>query len=574
MKNDFTSLSSKSELAEFLDITVKQLDYNAYNVDEKYNTFTIPKKRGGTREIFAPIPSLKSIQKKLAKEIYVLYNPKRHVHSYIKKKGIRTNAKIHIKQYYVLNIDLQDFFPSINFGRVSGMFKSHPFNFNDEISYLLAQICCHKNFLPQGSPTSPIISNFICRSLDNQLKSLAKTSKCYYTRYADDITFSTRMRSFPSELASYSSGTLELGKELIQIIEDNGFTVNSNKNCLRRNHEHQFVTGLTVNEKLNVKRRFIKQLRAMLYAWEKHGLDKAALEHFKKYSRRHKDKEDNALFIKIIEGKLHFLADIRGKDDDIFKKYVGQFKKLSPVPIMSQYIGYQGDKILVYTEGNTDWMHLKNALNRFNANYDYEAISSSIKIHEYDENHTIGDTILKNLLHGYLVSGNPQAIIGIFDSDNLSSIGEFSPVQGKRYQKFDDRVYTFFLPKPPHRRTKKNCIEHYYKDVDLKIEDENGRRIYLSDEFDNQSGELKAGGGITCYQNARKLGLIEGIIDSQVRDSEERSLALSKKAFAANILNKHENYKKVDITYFRLIFDTIHEILQDIESNVKKAKAS
>lgn len=574
MKNDFTSLTSKKELAEFLDITIKQLDYNAYNVDEKYNTFTIPKKRGGTREIYAPIPSLKSIQKKLAKEIYGLYIPKRHVHSYLKKKGIRTNAKVHLKQNYVLNIDLQNFFPSINFGRVSGMFKSHPFNFNDEISYLLAQICCHKNFLPQGSPTSPIISNFICRSLDNQLKTLAKRGKCYYSRYADDITFSTRMRSFPRELANFSNENLELGKELIDIITDNGFKLNSNKSCLRRNHEHQFVTGLTVNEKLNVKRKFIKQLRAMLYAWEKHGLEKATKEHFKKYSRRHRDKDDKTLFIKIIEGKLHFLADIRGKDDSIFKKYVGQFKKLSPTPTLGQYIGYQGKNILVYTEGNTDWMHLKNALSSFNANYQYVALASSISIHEYDENYSVGDSNLKNFLVSHLISRNPQPIIGIFDSDNINSLGEFKPVSGRRFQKFNNCVYTFYLPRPPHRKTNKNCIEHYYKDEDLTIEDENGRRIYLSDEFDSQSGELKVDNKVTCYQSLRKLSKFEGIIDSQVRDSEQNSLALSKKGFAANILNKNENFKKVDIRSFRLIFDIIHDILQDVEFNNTQTKTN
>ncbi|WP_375325818.1 reverse transcriptase domain-containing protein [Flagellimonas sp. GZD32] len=566
MKKNFTDLNTKKDLAEFLDITIKQLDYNAYNEVKKYNKFHVPKKNGRKREIYAPIPSLKTIQKKLSKELSKLYIPKKHVHSYTEKKGIRTNAKIHINQRFVFNIDLENFFPAINFGRVSGVFKAPPFNFNDEVAYLLAQLCCHENSLPQGSPCSPIISNLICRSLDNDLKSLAKNNKCFYSRYADDITFSTNLRKFPKSLCKIINDEIQIGEKLVEIIYKNGFNINPNKSSLRRPYEHQYVTGLTVNKKVNVNRKFLKQVRAMLHAWEIYGLSKAAQEHFDKYSVRHKNKKDDSLFIKIIKGKLLFIADIRGKNDPVFKKLLAKFKVLAPKDPLKNYLSYQGDKILVYSEGNTDWMHLKHALESFNVIDNYLQVNSAIKIYEYDESLTIGDKKLMEILRGYLLSDNTRPIIGVFDSDNPQTLGEFNPTRNRKYLNFDNRVFTFYLPQPFHRKTDKNCIEHYYKNHDLCIKDEYGRRIFLSNEFNDQSGEHVEMENVRCDFGQKKLRMNDGIIDSKVYDLEERSLALSKKDFARNILSKHDNFKKVNIDSFRLIFDRIQEIIKDIES--------
>lgn len=572
MSNTFLNIKTKSDLAAFLNITKKKIDYNAYNVEKKYVEFFINKRSGGKRKILAPINSLKDIQKSLSKELLLLYNVKPHVHSYIPKRGIRTNAKLHVNQKYILNLDLKNFFPSINFGRVYGMFLSHPFNFNKDIAGLLAQLTCHKNELPQGSPTSPIISNLICRNLDNDLRDIAKKNKCFYTRYADDITFSTRLYKFPNKLATLKENKVFLSKELKKIITDNGFNLNDKKVSIRQKFERQYVTGLTVNTKLNTKRKFIKSLRAKLYAWEKFGLEKASEEHFTKYSIKHKGKKSSELFIKIIEGKLLFLSDIRGKNDQLFKSFLNKFESLKPGNSLSKYLSYQGEKIQLFTEGNTDWIHIKHALDSLCViDLKYVNLRDSIKIVEYDSNYSVGDTKLKNILEGHLVSKKEVPIIGLFDSDNINNLGEFAPKKEFSYKNFENRVFTFYLPKPTHRKTTKNCIEHYYKDEDLKIVDENGRRLFLSNEFNLENGQLKTNDKLRYIHSHKKLKNPEYIIDEGVRNSNDESFALSKKDFALNIKNKSEKFKKVNVNSFRLIFDTLLLIIKQIdESNKKK----
>src|SRR5690606_12917628 len=148
------------------------------------------------------------------------------------------------------------------------------YRLNDEVATILAQICCHNGILPQGAPTSPIISNMICVRLDAKLQQLAKEHQCTYSRYADDITFSTNRSSFPSALAYLSDiGQIEIGNELSIIIEENGFQINPKKTRLQSKHQRQEVTGLTVNRYPNVQRRYIKQIRGILHAWKKYGLD-------------------------------------------------------------------------------------------------------------------------------------------------------------------------------------------------------------------------------------------------------------------------------------------------------------
>jgi RNA-directed DNA polymerase len=179
-------------------------------------------------------------------------------------KNIVDNAQRHKKKRWVLNIDLDNFFPSINFGRVRGMFLKKPFYVPESVATLLAQICCYGNNLPQGAPTSPIISNMICAKMDSELQDLAWTCRCFYTRYADDITFSTTLPDFPVQIAKvHSLLDIELGKELKGIIESNGFNINPNKTRAFSYKQRQEVTGLTVNKRPNVRRKYIMQVRAI-----------------------------------------------------------------------------------------------------------------------------------------------------------------------------------------------------------------------------------------------------------------------------------------------------------------------
>src|SRR3989338_2322638 len=193
LRAEFFALESRKDVADLLEVSDKQLIYHLYiaSASERYVTFQIPKKTSGVREISAPASALKIVQQKLNQVLQSVYEPKPSVHGFTLTKSIVSNAKVHAGRKYVFNIDLKDFFPSINFGRVRGLFIGFPYNRNTAVATVLAQICCFNNQLPQGAPTSPTVSNMICAKLDAQLQQLAKRYKCTYTRYADDITFST-----------------------------------------------------------------------------------------------------------------------------------------------------------------------------------------------------------------------------------------------------------------------------------------------------------------------------------------------------------------------------------------------
>ncbi len=232
----------------------------------------------------------------------------------------------------MLNIDLKDFFPSINFGRVRGVFISKPYSLHADAATVLAQICCHDGELPQGAPTSPIISNMICKRLDNELYRLAKKLNYSYTRYGDDITFSTTKSRFSKQVVAYTfednDSEIKLGKKLEEIIISNGFEINLQKVRLFNQTSRQEVTGLTVNEKINVRRKFVRQVRAMLYACEKFGEDKAQKEYYEKYDKKLGRGEPLPKFSTIIAGKIAYLKMIRGERDKVYRKLVNKYRGL------------------------------------------------------------------------------------------------------------------------------------------------------------------------------------------------------------------------------------------------------
>ena len=168
------ALPISRDVAKLLDYRYSALVYQLYKVsdDEKYETFEIPKKAGGSRTITVPSRVLKLIQRRLAEVLQNTYKPKPVVYGFVPGKNIVDNAKMHKKKNWVLNIDLEDFFSSINFGRVRGMFIGKPYNLPASVATVLAQICIYKNQLPQGAPTSPVVSNMICAKMDSELQDL------------------------------------------------------------------------------------------------------------------------------------------------------------------------------------------------------------------------------------------------------------------------------------------------------------------------------------------------------------------------------------------------------------------
>ncbi|AFZ23440.1 Reverse transcriptase (RNA-dependent DNA polymerase) [Cylindrospermum stagnale PCC 7417] len=343
LRERFYSLTKPIDIAHLLGISYRRLVYHIYLVEpeKRYKTFDIPKKSGGIRQISTPITALKLIQRKLNQVLQAVYQTKPSVHGFVSGKNIVSNAQAHAKKRYVLNLDIKDFFPSVNFGRVRGMFMAKPYNLHPDVATVLAQICCHNNQLPQGAPTSPIITNMICAKMDSQLQRLAKDCKATYTRYADDMTFSTTLPKFPEELAyivaEEECKKIVIGNRLTAVINENGFEVNQQKNRLQVKGNHQEVTGLTTNLFPNVDRKYVRQVRAMLYAWAKFGLEAAENEYFEKYlfKSRLPIKKD-LKFQQILRGKIEFIGIVKGKNDFIYQKYSNQYKILTKLSISNK----------------------------------------------------------------------------------------------------------------------------------------------------------------------------------------------------------------------------------------------
>lgn len=425
--------------------------------ENRYLSFSIKKKSGGERRISAPVFTLKLIQTVLNTILNCVYEPREYVTGFVPQKSIVDNAKIHTGKNYVFNIDLKDFFPSIELHRIKKVLMLEPFslssskkiqlkvrkftlengetivikfreipkvgiitgkrffeknklyvykiefeegffeifdkkvldkssvvlcyqgeseawkmleyksiekalknksfedllpteiNQREKLAFLIANLCCHvenisdaflhkdksgnkdldrslkenlkqRAFLPQGSPTSPIISNIICQNLDRRLNGLSKKVGAKFSRYADDITFSANKDVF----------NLDFKTEMRRIIEDQKFTINESKVRLQGLGHRQEVTGLIVNEKVNVSKKYIREVRAMLNNWEKLGYEKASVifKQFYKVNKGHV-KNESAIFRNVLWGKLQFLKMVRGKEDPNVMKYWVQFERLA-----------------------------------------------------------------------------------------------------------------------------------------------------------------------------------------------------------------------------------------------------
>lgn len=333
----FKDIKSKKELAFFFGFTLEKWNYLLYKLDshDKYTKFEIPKKNGEPRIIHAPNYHILYIQKKLLICLKHFYKPRLSTHGFINKKNIVSNATPHENARFVFNLDLKDFFPTIHFGRIRGLLNNWPFNFPLEVASDIANLCCVDGRLPQGSPTSPILSNMICRKLDGKLEYFAKKHHCFYTRYADDITFSSRKKKFPPEIAipnPENPNIYETSKEIRLIIESHKFEINTSKVRLQHRSQRQEVTGLTVNKKVNVPRLHVRQVKSMLHAWRKFGYDKASSEFITKYDKKfRKQPLNNLSFKEVIRGKINFIKLVRGENDIIYQNLLSQFQILDPI---------------------------------------------------------------------------------------------------------------------------------------------------------------------------------------------------------------------------------------------------
>jgi RNA-directed DNA polymerase len=341
----------------------------------RYTSYTIPKKSGGTRQIDVPAPQLKKLQRHLAnllgeceKAINESYDNRRPLaHGFRAGCSIMTNARVHKCKRYVFNLDLEDFFPSLNFGRVRGFFiHNQHFKLDPAVATAIAQIACHNNSLPQGSPCSPIISNLVTNFLDIRLAKLAKKSGCTYSRYADDLTFSTNAKTFPNSIAlpGYGSWAWIVGATLKKVIEDAGFKINTTKTRMHFRPSRQLVTGLVVNKKVNVKPEYWRSARSMANSAFRTGT------YFRPSIYPDLPPNDGndpppITTLTQLEGILNHIANVR----DFADARSAQEKRNAPTAAMRLYRRFLHFKYfaalnrpLVICEGKTDSIYLKCAL--------------------------------------------------------------------------------------------------------------------------------------------------------------------------------------------------------------------
>jgi RNA-directed DNA polymerase len=300
----------------------------------RYRPFEIPKKGGGVREIRSPIPEIKVLQRRLHEILLQIYEPKRSTHGFALGRSILTNARVHVGANNVLNLDLANFFPSIHIGRVIGRFRAKPFECPKKGATILAQLCCDNGYLPQGAPTSPTISNLICSGMDIELQRFANQRRCRYTRYADDITFSTHSRSFPSDIAvrpGMADGSIVVGPILEGIINNHDFHINHAKVRLQTRSQRQVVTGLKVNRFPNPSRKLLSEIRAMLHALEKFGPELAQRDYVRRVSKLHRASyRGEASFLHALRGKIHFIGAIRGRSSPTFIRFARKLRHFAP----------------------------------------------------------------------------------------------------------------------------------------------------------------------------------------------------------------------------------------------------
>lgn len=278
MINELRSCSDRKDLAVLLGVKPSELSYLLYIMPNatKYTPFCISKKNGGTRNILAPTPRLKFIQRQLLDLLYECEEDYTSAHSnpnlsfgFRRNHSIYDNAYRHRCRSYVFNIDIEGFFDQFNLGRVRGFFiKDRRFALHPNVATTIAQIACFDDKLPQGSPCSPHIANLCSTFFDLRMVRFLRPLRCRYSRYADDITISTDLSYFPSLVAIANNNDAQgwcVSDELNDLFQRSGFTINTSKLRMGRYFSRQMVTGLVVNDRPNVSREYYTTTRAMCH---------------------------------------------------------------------------------------------------------------------------------------------------------------------------------------------------------------------------------------------------------------------------------------------------------------------
>ncbi|WP_192357301.1 retron Ec67 family RNA-directed DNA polymerase/endonuclease [Mesorhizobium mediterraneum] len=521
----YRKATSLIDISHVLALEPAHISFALYKLDKpgfapKYTEFSVAKKAGGERTIKAPHKALKAVQKRLAQDLLMIEQQleatrvKRSdcilAHGFKKKLSIMTNGENHRHRRYVFNIDLKDFFPTINFGRVRGFFMKHKsFELQESVATILAQIACHNNQLPQGSPCSPVISNLIASVLDIRLNELAHQYNCTYTRYADDITFSTSEQNFPTAIGRRDVGSVNLweaGPKLLKTIQRAGFELNPTKTRMQHSYSRQEVTGVVVNQKVNIAADYYDEVAAMCHHLFMDG------ECFIKISGA-----KQPFPIKKLRGRLAYIYQVRGKGPKVIQKgedgeSKGTQKFWASFNLFERFLNYADlyavDRPLVLCEGVTDNIYIKSAIQALAVAYPTLTSPSGelkVKLFKYTKTSTAvqqlggGSGELLKLITKYHLrtnkfkAGGKHPLIVIVDLDEGSKT-IFKEVEKKTGKKigtqpwfhWDKNLYIVPIPKvggadtPIERLFPQALLEATYdgKTFDLTNSEKDGSKFF------------------------------------------------------------------------------------------------
>ena len=282
-ENKLFLIKDAKDLASKMGISLKELRFLTYTQKlsnrTDYVRFKMLKKSGGFREISAPKPQLKRLQYWILENILNKVSVSEEAHGFVAKRSIVSNAKPHLQKAVVINCDLENFFPTLSYARVKGLLKS--LGYSAELATILAILTTEaeqkevlldgeklylytgKRYLPQGSPASPMITNLICRKLDKRMLGISNSLDFTYTRYADDMTFSSNSYTNINKMMFWVKG----------IVKEEGFILHPKKTKIMKKGARHEVTGVVVNEKLSVNRKELKKFRALLFQIEQSGIE-------------------------------------------------------------------------------------------------------------------------------------------------------------------------------------------------------------------------------------------------------------------------------------------------------------
>ena len=297
-----------SSLEQDLGISARTLYAVSNNLSKHYHKVSLPKKRGGHRNLSVPDKVLKSIQRRIA-DILLIHMPvSRYAKAYRFGSSTLRNAKHHIGKHVVLKLDILHFFDSIRYSTVKD--KVFPEEIYEEpLRILLTMLCYYKDTLPQGAPSSPAITNIILYEFDELIGQWCRERDISYTRYCDDMTISGDYD--PAEVIRFVR--LELKKM--------GFLLNEQKTRIQYPSQQQTVTGIVVNEKMSIPADYRRKLRQELYYCRKFGIQ----EHLQKIGLEIPEETYRMQLL----GKVNYLLQVHPNDKDMLdaKKWLQQSTK-------------------------------------------------------------------------------------------------------------------------------------------------------------------------------------------------------------------------------------------------------